>query len=86
MTTFTLRGLDEELVARLKQEAANQGTSMNQLALEALRVRLGLHKEKRFTRTFHDLDGLFGSWTEDEYQSIQGKIDQERTIDQELWS
>lgn len=86
MTTFTLRGLDEELVAHLKQEAAKQGTSMNQLALEALRGSLGLNKEKRFTRTFHDLDGLFGSWSEEEYQSIQAKIDQERSIDQELWS
>jgi plasmid stability protein len=86
MTTITLRGLDEELVNRLKQEAAKQGTSMNQLAVETLRFRFGLSKEKRFTQVFHDLDELFGVWSDEEYQSIQGKIDQERSVDQELWS
>ncbi|MFP4031723.1 MAG: hypothetical protein ACLFTV_09195 [Desulfococcaceae bacterium] len=35
---------------------------------------------------FHDLDHLFGRWTEEEFQRIQGKIDEERRIDPELWN
>ena len=30
---------------------------------------------------FHDLDHLFGRWTEKEFQRIQGKIDEERRMD-----
>jgi ribosomal protein S24E len=86
MATITLRSVDDKLLARLKQEAAKQGTSMNQLVLEALRVQFGLSKDKHFTKTYHDLDGLFGAWSEEEYRSIRDKIDQERSIDEELWS
>jgi hypothetical protein len=48
--------------------------------------RVGLGKKKRFTGEYHDLDHLFGRWTEEEFTGIQGKIDQERRIDEELWT
>ena len=34
---------------------------------------------------YDDLDSLFGSWTEEEFGSIQGSISAERRIDPELW-
>ena len=58
---------------------------MNQTALDALRQQFGLDKSRRFTEVHRDLDHLFGSWDEDEFASIQGKIDSERRIDPELW-
>jgi hypothetical protein len=33
----------------------------------------------------HDLDHLFGQWSEEEFEKIQDKISRERQIDQELW-
>lgn len=27
---------------------------------------------------YHDMDHFFGSWSKDEFQAIQGKIDEER--------
>jgi Arc/MetJ family transcription regulator len=36
-------------------------------------------------KEFHDLDHLFGSWTEEEFREIQGRIDADRKIDEELW-
>ena len=35
---------------------------------------------------YHDLDHIFGSWSTEEFERIQGKIDKERKIDKELWS
>ena len=85
MKSMTIRGIDERLEKALKQTALEKGISMNQLMVEALKGQLGLSKEKRFTRVYDDLDHLFGCWSQEEYEAIQGKIDAERVIDTELW-
>lgn len=82
---MTLRGLDPKLAARLREVARREGKSMNQTALDALRQQFGLDKSRRFTVVHSDLDHLFGRWDEDEFASIQRKVDTERRIDQELW-
>lgn len=69
----------------LKQQAQASGKSVNQLALDALKKHTGLHKKKLFTQEYHDLDFLFGQWSDSEFQKIQGKIDSESQIDDELW-
>ncbi|MDY6823081.1 MAG: antitoxin [Thermodesulfobacteriota bacterium] len=85
MKTITIRGIDPDLDQRLKQAASLKNKSINQLVLEFLRKDLGVEKEKQYTRIYHDLDDLFGRWSEAEYRDIQDKIDQEREIDPELW-
>ncbi len=85
MKNISLRGLDEELVDRLQQTAKSEGKSVNQLVLETLRRRFGLDKVKRFSNVYNDLDTLFGAWSNEEYERIQGQIDDDRRIDPELW-
>jgi len=46
---------------------------------------LGEEKEKKFTVVHHDMDHLFGKWSQKEFECIQGKIDSGRKIDRELW-
>jgi len=53
--------------------------------LEFINKNLGSEKEKKYSRKYHDLDDLFGTWSDEEYECIQGKISRERQIDQELW-
>jgi len=85
LKTITLRGLDEVLAKKLKREAEQQGKSLNQLILDTLKERLGLKKLRKFSAVHHDMDHLFGKWSEKEFQQIQGKINSERKIDKELW-
>lgn len=85
MGSISIRGVDEQLAALLKQQAITAQKSVNQLILEMLKKHVGLDKEKKFTQEYHDLDQIFGTWTEDEFQKIQGKIDAERQVDSELW-
>ena len=85
LKSMTLRGLDPQLAAKLKEVAEQEGKSVNQTALDALRKQFGLDKARRFTEVHHDLDHLFGRWDEDEFARIQEKIDSERCIDSELW-
>jgi hypothetical protein len=48
--------------------------------------RMGtMKKDKKQTVVHHDLDHLFGSWSPDEYDRIQGSVDDQRKIDPEIW-
>ena len=86
MKNISLRGVDDELARHLQAGARAEGKSVNQLVLETLRRRFGLDKARRFTRVYHDLDDLFGKWSQEEYERIQGRVDENRRIDPELWS
>jgi hypothetical protein len=81
MKSIALNGIDEQLSALLKQRAAQAQKSIDQFIVDTLKKHLGLEQEKEYD----DLDTLFGSWTEEEFNSIQKKISLERKIDQELW-
>lgn len=85
MKAIIVRGIDPFLAEKLKQAAKEKGESVNQFILETLKESLGIEKQKRFTALHHDLDQLFGSWSEDEFEHIQKKINNERKIDKELW-
>lgn len=82
---MTLRGIDHELESRLRQAAREDGRSVNQTALDALRRQFGLDQQRRFTREYHDLDHLFGQWDEGQFQQIQARLDAQRRVDAELW-
>ena len=85
MSSLSIRGLDDDLSERLKKVASAEQKSVNQFVIDALKQRLGMDKPNKFTRCFHDLDQLFGSWSNASFDSIQEKIDSERQIDDELW-
>ena len=85
MGSISIRGVDGELAELLKEQAASTHKSVNQLILELLRKHVGLDKKKKYTQEYHDLDHLFGAWTEDEFHKIQDKINSERQVDPELW-
>ncbi len=85
MKSMSIRGANDQLVSLLKERASASNKSVNQLVLEVLHKFVGLDKKKIFTGEHHDLDHLLGKWSEDEYLSIQEKIDSERQVDRELW-
>lgn len=85
MKSVTIRGVDEHLAELLKKRAASERKSMNQFLLDIIKNSLGISREKQFTVEYDDLDSLFGSWSESEFEQIQGKISVQRQIDQELW-
>jgi hypothetical protein len=85
MKSITIRGVDDSVAERLRRTAKEAGKSVNQLLVELIRREVGLEKPKGFTTEYTDLDHLFGKWSETEFQEIQGRIDSERKIDEELW-
>ncbi len=85
MKAITIRNVEPTVSEKLKQEAKNQGKSVNQFIIDMIEQNLGFKKKKKYSAIHHDLDHLFGKWTDEEYNQIQGRIDRERKIDKELW-
>jgi hypothetical protein len=85
MKNMTVRGIDSTLDEKLKETAIRQSKSVNQLVLETLQERFGVKPGKGFSAVHHDMDHLFGRWTAEEFEQIQGSIDAQRKIDPELW-
>ncbi len=85
MGAISIRGVDEELAKRLKKEAEMAHKSLNQLMLDMIKQHVGFGKKKQFTNKYHDMDELFGKWNDAEFNAIQGKVDSERQVDEELW-
>ncbi|MCK4796427.1 MAG: antitoxin [Spirochaetes bacterium] len=77
--------VDEKLSTILKENAQNSNKSMNQYVLDLLKKSVGLKKDKKYTQVYNDLDHLFGRWSDSDFRKIQGKIDKERVIDEDLW-
>jgi plasmid stability protein len=84
MSNLTLRGLDEETSARLKQAAQSRGVSVNRHALELLRRGLGLVPRSRGER-YHDLDHLAGTWSETDAREFADALAAFEQIDEALW-
>ena len=85
MKNMTVRGIDRILAEKLKETAAQQSKSINQLVVEALREHFGVKPHKGFCVVHKDMDDLFCKWTVEEFNQIQGEVDAQRTIDSELW-
>jgi Antitoxin FitA-like, ribbon-helix-helix len=85
MKSITVRGVDDALDEKLREKSREMGVSINQFVIDALKERVGLKKEKKYTAVHSDLDHLFGKWSEEEFKLIQGKINSERVVDPEIW-
>lgn len=84
MSTLTLRGIDENTAAALKERARQQQTSVNAVTLTILREALGLDKKKR--QVVHtDLNHLAGTWSEEEFDEFRKNTAAFEEIDENLW-
>lgn len=78
---YTVRGVPAKVDSALRRKAREEGTSLNQAALDALAHGLGLDGDKP---VYHDLDDLAGTWVEDpEFDEAIRQID---SVDPDLWS
>ncbi len=58
---YTVSKVPAQIDSQLRRRAREEGKSLNQITLDALRRGSGLKEEI----VHHDLDGLAGTWKED---------------------
>lgn len=86
MNQLTVRGFDDELSTSLRRLAAREGISLNKAALKLLRKGAGLADDKKDPNAIGDsLDDLFGTWSQEEADSIDAAIEFFETVDESMW-
>ena len=85
MKTFLLRNIKDNLYIEIKKQAESNSESINKFVLSVLEGELGFKKPVKKKKRFTDLDGLAGKWDTKEYHLITQKLNDQRTIDKELW-
>ena len=86
---LTIRGVNQELDVALKQEAERRGTSVNRTVIQLLKEAMGVNGNgvtAVFSRTYHDVDHLAGTWSEVDAVAFEPQLLAQRAIDDELWA
>jgi hypothetical protein len=85
MANMSIRGLDDQTLARLKSQAEQEGSSLNSLVLRLLQGTGGATQPDALKK-FDDLDALAGTWNEEEAQAFERNTAAFAEVDATLWS
>jgi len=83
MHALTLRGVSDDTVRKLKEEAREHGFSMNKWICSLLARRFECKPYMQDEHT--DLDHLFGSMTKEDCDALASSVQDNRIVDKELW-
>ncbi len=85
MPSMSIRGLDERALARLKERAEREGSSLNSLVVRILQEDAGVSAKPRQLQKFDDLDALAGTWTPQQAADFERNTATFGEIDPALW-
>ena len=86
MKSLTIRGIPPDMEKIIKNEAKETNLSLNKALLSVLEKAAGARAQTKKTKTiYHDLDHLFGRWTEKEADTFTKSLKRQRKIEAELW-
>jgi plasmid stability protein len=85
MATMSIRGLDDKALARLKQRAEREGSSVNSLVVQILQDDGGAKAKVPSLRRHRDLDALAGTWTERDANAFERATAPFSKVDPTLW-
>lgn len=85
MTSFSLRGIDEQAKKLLKAEAKRTGKSINALILGYIHDALGQTPAKPYREKHHELDRLAGTWSAAEAREFYRATRDFEEVDEDLW-
>jgi phosphopantetheinyl transferase (holo-ACP synthase) len=84
MATMSIRGLDDQALARLKNQAEQEGSSLNSLVLRLLHGT-GTPVQANVLKKFDDLNALAGTWSAKEAQAFERNTAAFSEVDAALW-
>ena len=82
--TITIRNLPPEVEREIRKQAREKGISANKAVIGLLEKQLGLRRKEK-NKKHHDLDHLFGAWTEKQSEEFDKALAEQREIDHEMW-
>ena len=83
--SITIPDIDDATATWLTEEAGRRGVSVEMVASLLLRRGLEWERHRAELPTYHDLDALAGTWSEDEAVAFLRAIDDFEQVDPSLW-
>ncbi|OIP90112.1 MAG: hypothetical protein AUK55_13380 [Syntrophobacteraceae bacterium CG2_30_61_12] len=85
MASMSIRGLDDQALARLKSQAEREGSSLNSLVLRLLQG-ISTEIQPGALKKFDDLDSLAGTWSDEEAHAFERNTAAFAEVDPTLWN
>ncbi|MBK8119071.1 MAG: hypothetical protein IPK39_07535 [Sulfuritalea sp.] len=87
MASMSIRGLDDQVLARLKLQAEQESCSLNSLVLRLLHgTGTGTAFQLAALKKFDDLDALAGTWSDQEAEAFERNTAAFAEVDAALWT
>lgn len=85
MATMSIRGVDEQVLARLKHQAEQEGSSLNSLVVRLLQGDTDPAQKSSTLKKFDDLNALAGTWSSQQARAFERRTAPFSEVDPALW-
>jgi len=85
VANLSVRGVDDEAMARIKASALRRGLSVNAYLVDLIRRDAGLGSGQTRRTAHTDLDHLAGTWSDEDAAAFAATQGDFETIDEYLW-
>ncbi|MEN3332452.1 MAG: hypothetical protein V7641_1817 [Blastocatellia bacterium] len=82
---ITIQNMDEATAKWIDEEAQRRGVSTEALVVELIHKGIDLERQESHPQTYHDLDALAGTWSEEEANEFLNAIADFEQVDEKLW-
>ena len=84
-TNITIQNLDDATSEWISKEAYRRGISVESFVVELIRKRMNIDRETPRLRSYHDLDSLAGTWSEEQEAEFLNAVADFEQVDEKLW-
>ena len=82
---ITIQDVDDATASWLMEEAGRRGVSVESVAAQLLQRGVESERRRAILPTYHDLDALAGTWSEDEAAAFLQVVASFEHVDPPLW-
>ena len=83
--SITIQNIDESTAKWLSDEAERRGMSIDAVVLQLIHNGIGMEHKRAQVQTYHDLDSLAGTWSDEEMEEFLNAIADFDRVDEQLW-
>jgi hypothetical protein len=82
---ITIHRLDDASAEWIEEQASQRGVDKETFVVQLIHRGIDLEQKKAQLPTYHDLDALAGTWSEEDAAEFDRATASFRQIDEELW-
>ena len=82
---ITIQDIDDATAKWISEEAERRGVNVESLIIELIHKGIGVEREGTPLKSYHDLDSLAGTWSEEQEAEFLNAVSDFEQVDEKLW-